>query len=58
MAEGRVVDYAAALHQAKRRLRPKEATSSPYFWAPFVLIGTPTSGGAGDSQEPLAVTRE
>lgn len=46
LAEGRVVDYAAALQRAKRRLRPREATSSPYFWAPFVLIGSPTSGPA------------
>ncbi len=44
LADGKVVDYASALQQAKRRLRPREASSSPYFWAPFVLIGTPTSG--------------
>jgi CHAT domain-containing protein len=30
--------YAKALHSAKQRLRKTEF-ASPYYWAPFVLIG-------------------
>jgi CHAT domain-containing protein len=39
------VDYARELYEAKRALRTNPATASPQFWAPFVLIGPPTSGG-------------
>lgn len=36
---GRRPHYAAYLAQAKRRLRAQPESSSPYFWAPFVLHG-------------------
>jgi len=34
--EGKPVDYARALHDAKRKLRQ---WAVPYFWAPFIIIG-------------------
>lgn len=37
--EGREVDYAAALRDAKRMVRSQEQWRDPYFWAPFVLTG-------------------
>ncbi|MCH8042207.1 MAG: CHAT domain-containing protein [Planctomycetes bacterium] len=33
------VDYAAALHVARKKIRSDPRWSSPYFWAPFVLLG-------------------
>jgi CHAT domain-containing protein len=36
---GRRPHYAAYLAQAKRLLRAQPESSSPYFWAPFVLHG-------------------
>lgn len=39
---GRRVDYAAALREAKRRVRTHPdhpEWASPYYWAPFVLVG-------------------
>jgi CHAT domain-containing protein len=48
------VDFSTALHQAKRRLR--ERMPSPYFWAPFVLIGPPSSAGAGGQRAVAART--
>jgi len=33
------VDYAAALHAAKRWVRSQDKWSRPYYWATFVLIG-------------------
>ncbi|MHB1035058.1 MAG: CHAT domain-containing protein [Pirellulales bacterium] len=46
MAEGHGVNYAAALHQATRRLRDKNPQwRSPYYWAPFALIGPAKSVG-------------
>jgi CHAT domain-containing protein len=33
------VDYARALHEAKRWVRSVEKWKSPYYWAPMVLIG-------------------
>jgi CHAT domain-containing protein len=33
------VDYAAALHAAKRWVRSQEKWNHPYYWATFVLIG-------------------
>jgi tetratricopeptide (TPR) repeat protein len=33
------VDYARALHEAKRWVRSVDKWSSPYYWAPMVLIG-------------------
>jgi CHAT domain-containing protein len=33
------LSYAQALQQARLRLRRTEKWESPYFWAPFVLIG-------------------
>jgi tetratricopeptide (TPR) repeat protein/CHAT domain-containing protein len=35
----RAVDYAQALQTAKRRVREEPKWSSPYYWAPFVLVG-------------------
>ncbi len=32
-------DYAAALTDAKKRIRNNPQWSSPYYWAPFVLVG-------------------
>jgi CHAT domain-containing protein len=39
--ERKPVDYAGALQAAKKSLRGNPRTASPYFWAPFVLIGPP-----------------
>ncbi|HMB94264.1 MAG TPA: CHAT domain-containing protein, partial [Rhodothermales bacterium] len=36
---GRPVDFARALRDAKRRIRQEGAWQSPFYWAPFVLIG-------------------
>jgi CHAT domain-containing protein len=33
--------YAKALDEAKKKVRSTERWSSPFYWAPFVLIGTP-----------------
>ncbi len=33
------IDYAAALHAAKRWVRSQDKWSAPYYWATFVLIG-------------------
>jgi CHAT domain-containing protein/Tfp pilus assembly protein PilF len=38
-AEGRTPDYAEALWKAKRWVRSQEKWKSPYYWAPFVLVG-------------------
>jgi CHAT domain-containing protein/tetratricopeptide (TPR) repeat protein len=38
-AESSQVDYAAALHAAKRWVRAQDKWSPPYYWATFVLIG-------------------
>jgi CHAT domain-containing protein len=38
-AEGRAPDYAEALWRAKRWVRSQEKWKSPYYWAPFVLVG-------------------
>ena len=37
--EGRPVDYAQALHKAKRWVRRQEKWQSPYYWGTFVLVG-------------------
>jgi CHAT domain-containing protein len=55
LAEDRTIDFATALCAAKRELRHK--TNSPYFWAPFVLVGPPTSDGAGQSRDTVAAQR-
>ena len=37
---GRPVRYAQALQQARQQVRNRKAAwSTPYFWAPFVLVG-------------------
>jgi CHAT domain-containing protein/tetratricopeptide (TPR) repeat protein len=36
---GGSVDFAQALRDARRSVRNQAAWSSPYFWAPFVLVG-------------------
>jgi CHAT domain-containing protein len=38
-AAGRTPDYAKALQKAKLWLRSQEDWNSPYYWAPFVLVG-------------------
>ncbi len=35
------IAYAAALQQAQKRVRSNPQWVSPYYWAPFVLIGPP-----------------
>ncbi len=37
--EGTKINYAAALQQARQSIRANRQWSSPYYWAPFVLIG-------------------
>ncbi len=37
--EGRPVDYAAALHEAKCWVRQQEKWQSPYYWGSLVLVG-------------------
>ncbi len=37
--EGRSPDYALALQAARRQVRDNPQWASPYYWAPFVLIG-------------------
>lgn len=37
--KGGPVDYAAALHRAKRWVRQQENWANPYFWGTFVLVG-------------------
>jgi CHAT domain-containing protein len=46
LRSGHSVDYAQALRDARRSVRNQSAWTSPYFWAPFVLIGP------GASAEP------
>jgi CHAT domain-containing protein len=41
------VDYAKALHAAKKSLRDDPQTQKTWLWAPFVLIGPPTGSSAG-----------
>jgi len=36
---GGAVDYAAAVHQAKRWVRSVKRWQNPYYWAPFILLG-------------------
>ena len=38
-ADGEQPDYAKCLHEAKRWVRKQENWESPYYWAPFVLVG-------------------
>jgi CHAT domain-containing protein len=38
-ASGEKVDYAEALHKAKRWSRRQEKWKSPFFWSTFVLVG-------------------
>jgi len=38
---GTGVGYAAALRDAKRRIRARSEWADPFFWAPFVLTGLP-----------------
>ncbi|HEY2881693.1 MAG TPA: CHAT domain-containing protein, partial [Pirellulales bacterium] len=35
------IDYATAFHQAQLKVRSQRQWASPYYWAPFVLIGSP-----------------
>jgi len=39
--QGESPDYAAALQEAKRWVRRDPRWESPFFWAPFVLLGPP-----------------
>lgn len=36
------VTYAKNLHAARTRIRAQRKYSSPYYWAPFILVGPPT----------------
>jgi CHAT domain-containing protein/tetratricopeptide (TPR) repeat protein len=36
---GAKINYAAALQEARKSIRANRQWSSPYYWAPFVLIG-------------------
>jgi CHAT domain-containing protein len=36
-----VLSYAKALHDARVKVRSQPQWASPYYWAPFVLIGPP-----------------
>jgi len=38
-AKGEQPDYAKCLHEAKRWVRKQDKWKSPYYWAPFVLVG-------------------
>ncbi|QDU62464.1 photosystem I assembly protein Ycf3 [Planctomycetes bacterium Pan216] len=42
-AEGGTVDYAEALHQARRKISRDPRWSDPFHWAPFVLVGPATA---------------
>ena len=33
------MNYAQALHEAKRLVRQQKRWTSPFYWAPFVLVG-------------------
>src|SRR5947209_12528284 len=37
--KGQPVSYARALQQARRQVRNKPEWASPFYWAPFVLLG-------------------
>lgn len=37
--KGQTPDYAARLHAAKKWVRDQDKWKSPYYWAPFVLVG-------------------
>jgi CHAT domain-containing protein len=52
------VNYAVALHDAKKQLRSQSSTAEPYYWAPFVLQGRPTSDQVNGERAPLAVNRD
>lgn len=39
ITRGEPIDYAAALQQARKRIRRDPRWSAPYYWAPFVLLG-------------------
>jgi CHAT domain-containing protein/tetratricopeptide (TPR) repeat protein len=39
--EGKAVDYAASLRDAKRWVRTQEKWKPPYYWATLVLVGPP-----------------
>jgi CHAT domain-containing protein len=38
-AKGDRIDYARALHLARKKVRDQADTATPFFWAPFVLVG-------------------
>jgi len=41
VAASKSVEYAKALHDARLAVRSQSQWASPYYWAPFVLIGPP-----------------
>lgn len=51
-----VVDYARALHAAKKSLRDDSQTVAPWLWAPFILIGPPTGSNVGGHR--VAITAQ
>jgi CHAT domain-containing protein len=42
---GRPAEFAHALHDSQLRLRNRTRTASPFYWAPFILIGPPDPAG-------------
>jgi hypothetical protein len=52
LADGRPVDYADALRNAKLKLRKNNA--SPKAWAPLVLVGPPTNAAAVPREAEIA----
>jgi CHAT domain-containing protein/tetratricopeptide (TPR) repeat protein len=40
-SDGKTVDYAGALREAKRWVRGQEKWKAPYYWASLVLVGPP-----------------
>ena len=39
LQKGGAIDFAQSLRDARRSIRHQSASSAPYFWAPFVLVG-------------------
>jgi CHAT domain-containing protein/tetratricopeptide (TPR) repeat protein len=43
-SRGEAISYAAALQKARLAVRGQRQWASPFYWAPFVLIGPPDNG--------------
>lgn len=44
--DGRTIDHARAMQDARRWVRGQEKWKSPYFWAPSILVGPPRAQAA------------